>query len=253
LARFNSNGVQLHYVDRGSGAAVALLHGFTSSFAGTWERTGWADRLVRNGRRVVGLDFPSHGESRPGYQPDRCSPTALASDVVALLDDLGLERVDLVGFSLGAGVALRIAMDRPQRVRRLVVGGIGDAAINERHDPEQIAAIAAAFQATTSDDVSDPVARRIHHNTELGGRDPRALLPFLQGGGWPGGLDRLGAILAPTLLFTAGRDQYMATTSAIERWLTTAEVVRRDDHDHHSILGDEELQRHAVRWLAADR
>lgn len=44
----------------------------------------------------------------------------------------------------------------------------------------------------------------------------------------------------------------MAATDAIERWLTPAKVVQLDEHDHHSILRDGELQRRALRWLAAD-
>lgn len=158
MARFDSGGVGLHYVDRGSGGPVVLLHGFTSSFAGTWERTGWAELLLHNGRRVVGLDFPSHGESDPVYEPERCSPAALTADLVALVDHLRLEGVDLIGFSLAS----------------------------------------------------------------------------------------------PTLLFIAGRDQYMAGTGAIESWLTHAEVVRFANHDHHSILRDDELQQHAGRWLCDD-
>ncbi|MDQ3380417.1 MAG: alpha/beta fold hydrolase [Actinomycetota bacterium] len=195
MPSFRSDGVELHFEDHGEGEPALLLHGFTLSFASTWESTGWVDLLTSTGRRVIGLDFPSHGGSDAVYEPGRCSPAALAADVVALLDQLRLGRVDLVGFSLGAGIALRVAMVQPQRVHRLIVGGIGDAAINELHDPNQIATIAAAFAAESSDEVSDRVARRIRQNAELGGRDLSALLPFLQGDGWPGGLDRL----APTL------------------------------------------------------
>ena len=250
MPSFSSNGLQLHYEDLGTGEPVVLLHGFTSSFAGTWERTGWVALLTSGDRRVIGLDFPSHGDSDPVDEPKRCSPGALASDVVALLDYLRLEQVDVVGFSLGAGIALRIAMAQPKRVRRLIVGGIGDAAIVELHDPNQVATIAAAFAVEGGDDVSNPVARRIRQNAELGGQDPSVLLPFLQGVGWPGSLDRLGPISAPTLLFKAGHDQYMGATEAIERWLTPAKVIQLDDHDHHSILRDRELQRRVRRWLS---
>lgn len=212
MTTLRSDGIELHYEDRGEGKPIVLLHGFTSSFAGTWEGTGWAALLTASGRRVIGSDFPSHGQSEAAYNPRRCRPEQLAADVVALLDRLDLDRADVVGFSMGAGVALRVAMAYPSRVRCLVVGGIGDAALNPRHDPQQVARIADAFQLESAEDIDDPVAARIRRNAEAVGRDLNALLPYLQGGGWPGSLDELGHVKGPILLFVAESEQYMAKT-----------------------------------------
>jgi pimeloyl-ACP methyl ester carboxylesterase len=105
----------LHYDGRGSGAPVVLLHGFTSSHAGNWGRRGWVDLLAENGFRVVGLDFPSHGRSERVYEAVRVTTERLAADVVALLDQLAIDRADLIGFSMGGGVALQLAGDYPER------------------------------------------------------------------------------------------------------------------------------------------
>jgi pimeloyl-ACP methyl ester carboxylesterase len=246
---FRSAGADLHYEDRGGGAPVVLLHGFTSSFRGTWERTGWVDLLVASGRRVVGLDFPSHGESQRVDDVRRCDAEQLAADVVALLDEVRIDKADVLGFSMGAGIALRIAMADPHRVDRLVLGGIGDPALNGLHDPQQLEAIAAAFGAEAADEVADPVAARIRKNAELAGVDPRALLPFLQTGGWPGGLDELRPVTAPILLFVAARDQYMTKTEELRRWLRHAEVLELPD-DHHHVCGSEPLKRRVLAFLA---
>ena len=240
-------GVELHYEEHGTGDPVLLLHGFTSSFAGTWKRTGWVELLVAQGRRVVGLDFPGHGESAPGETVERCCGRSLAEDVLALLDGLGLRAVDLVGFSMGGGVALRVAMSHRERVRRLVIGGVGDAAVNAFHDPEQVARIASAFEG---DEPADAVAARIRQNAQLAGNDPRALLPYLRGGGWPGGLDDLLPVTAPVLMFVPENDWYMGETQAIRRWLSHAEVLTLPGRDHHSALVDDELRARVVRFLA---
>jgi pimeloyl-ACP methyl ester carboxylesterase len=239
---------RLHHEDSGAGEAVLLLHGFTSSFAGTWKRTGWVDALEASGRRVVGLDFPGHGASEPAPTVESCSAPRLAADVIELLDHLELAAVDVAGFSMGAGVALRIAMSHPHRVRRLVVGGIGDAAVNGLHDPRAVARIAAAFEAGGGGGL-DPAGERIRRNAELAGNDPRGLLPYLHGSGWPGGLDELSAIPAPVLLFVAEHDQYMTETAAIRRWLDHAEVVTLPG-DHHAILGNSELVARVIRFLS---
>jgi pimeloyl-ACP methyl ester carboxylesterase len=249
VGRFRSQALELHYEDTGDGAPVVLLHGFTSSFAGTWKRSGWVDALTASGRRAVGLDFPGHGESEAVPDPARVSLASLAQDVVALLDHLRLGEVDLVGLSMGAGVALRLAMVQPARVRRLVVAGIGDAAVNDLHDAEQVARIAAAF-ASGPGATADPVAARIHRNAEHAGNDPRGLLPYLQGDGWPGGLDELLPVRAPVLLFVAENDQYMVTSDAIRRWLAHAEVVSVPG-DHHALALDEELLARAIHFLNA--
>ncbi len=63
MPHFGTHDVDLHYRARGSGDAVVLLHGFTSSLVGTWERPGWLDALAEAGFRALALDFRSHGRS----------------------------------------------------------------------------------------------------------------------------------------------------------------------------------------------
>ena len=249
MPRFRTDDVGLHYRVRGRGDTVVLLHGFTSSLVGTWERPGWLDELARAGFRALALDLRSHGRSDRVYEPGECTTATLAADVVALLDHAGVESADVFGFSLGGGLALQLAMDAPARVRRLVVGGVGDAAINARHDPAEIAEIARAFEASTVEDVASPLGRRLRKNAELAGNDLRALLPFLRTGGWPGGLGALRPVAAPLLLVVAGEDQYMAGVDALLRWLSHAEVVGAPGRDHHTVLSDPTVRERVVAFL----
>jgi pimeloyl-ACP methyl ester carboxylesterase len=102
---FRAQDVNLYYEERAGEEAIALLHGFTTTHVGNWERSGWIDLLAGSGFRVVALDFRSHGRSNRVHEPSACSTDRLAADVIALLDHLSIPRADLFGFSMGAGVA----------------------------------------------------------------------------------------------------------------------------------------------------
>lgn len=110
---------------RGAGPAVLLLHGFTGR--GTaWG--GFADAVARR-RRLVLVDLPGHGRSGAA-DPARMSVERAADDLAAVLGRLGAAPAAVVGYSLGARVALRLAAAHPAAVRRLVLespsAGIAD-------------------------------------------------------------------------------------------------------------------------------
>lgn len=114
------------HVDRHPGAEpVLLVHGFATTGALTWEATGWVAALAEVGRGAVVPDLRGHGSSDAPHDPDAYSPDLLARDLLAVLDEQGLERVDAIGYSMGSWVALALAGLASHRVRRLVVGGVG--------------------------------------------------------------------------------------------------------------------------------
>jgi pimeloyl-ACP methyl ester carboxylesterase len=111
--------VRLYYEQHGAtadhGPPLVLLHGgFGSS-----EMFGSLLPALSARRRVVTLDFRAHG--RTADTPEPVSPQLFASDVVALLDRLGIAQADLLGYSMGAGVALQLGFRHAERARRLVV------------------------------------------------------------------------------------------------------------------------------------
>ena len=113
------DGVRFHIRDTGPRAAhppLLLLHGFGSSLH-TWE--AWA-RLLEAERRVVRLDLPGFALTGPDPSGDYSDTRAVAL-LARLLDELGIERADVVGSSMGGRIAWRFAADRPERVRRLVL------------------------------------------------------------------------------------------------------------------------------------
>ena len=113
LARVN--GVELGYQDLGHGSPLVLLHGGFGSV----EMFGPNVELLAAGHRVIGVDLQSHGRSPAADRPMHFE--MMADDIAALIKQLGLERAAIMGFSLGGAVALRIAIQHPQLVERLVL------------------------------------------------------------------------------------------------------------------------------------
>jgi pimeloyl-ACP methyl ester carboxylesterase len=114
--RITLQGVDYHYEVRGKGEPVLLLHG------GLMNIDMFAPVLpafAAAGRQVIAVDLQGHGRSTLGSRPIRCA--AIADDVAALVQRLGPTKVDVLGYSFGGCVALRIAVQHPEIVRRLVL------------------------------------------------------------------------------------------------------------------------------------
>ena len=109
------NDVRMYYEVHGSGRPLVLLHGGL----GAIEMFGEVLPLLAEGRQVVAVDLQAHGRTadvdRPlGYE-------TMADDIGALIEHLGLGAADVMGYSLGGGVALQTAIRHPDAVRKLVV------------------------------------------------------------------------------------------------------------------------------------
>jgi pimeloyl-ACP methyl ester carboxylesterase len=238
----------LSYEIRGTGNPVVLLHGFTS-LGSSWERHGWVQTLVDHRLQAISLDARSHGSSDRVFEPALCTTDVLAGDVIELLDRLRIESAALVGFSMGGGVAIRVALDAPERVERLVVAGVGDSAINVLHDPKEVREIADAFSGQTEAPEGSAAARLLR-NAELAGNDTRPLLPFLQQGGWPGGLADLSPLNVPALVIVGEGDEYMPRSETLLDSLLPSQVVHLPA-GHHEVLQDNSVKRAAIRFLTS--
>jgi len=115
MSHADVNGLKLRYEEHGTGEPLVLLHGGI----GTGEMFAPLLPELTAGRRVIAVDLQGHGGTADVDRPLR--PELMADDIAALLDHLGLEQADVMGYSLGGMVALRTAIQHPARVRRLVL------------------------------------------------------------------------------------------------------------------------------------
>src|SRR5215472_9409148 len=141
------NGINLYYEIHGTGRPLILLHGGLMM----GDMFGPVIPLLAQRHQVITVDLQGHGRTADIERP--IDVRLMADDIAALIDHLGLERPDLVGYSLGGGVALQTAAKYPERAGRLVVASANirpDAIYPEmRAQQVQVSAAAAEFMKET--------------------------------------------------------------------------------------------------------
>lgn len=121
------DGCRLQTTDQGEsteGVPVVLLHAFMIDSLRNWHQTRIAEKIQRAGRRVICIDFRGHGGSGKPHDAAAYRDRAMAGDLKAVLDALQLPQVELVGYSMGAAVAIQAGL-RNARIQRMVLCGIG--------------------------------------------------------------------------------------------------------------------------------
>lgn len=117
---FESAGVPIHFVDEGEGEAVVFLHGFAGA-SSMWTAIGL---MPLDGFRTIAFDARGHGQSGKPVDPDAYGEE-LVNDVIRLMDDRGIAAAHVVGYSMGAETALRLAAEYPDRILSVVAAGSG--------------------------------------------------------------------------------------------------------------------------------
>jgi pimeloyl-ACP methyl ester carboxylesterase len=121
---FDSSGIQIHYVEKGRGAPVVLLHGFTGSAARHWEAPGVISALETAGYRVIAMDCRGHGESGKPHDPGLYG-LEMVGDVIRLLDYLKIDRAHVVGYSMGGAIANQLLTRHSPRLITVTLLGAG--------------------------------------------------------------------------------------------------------------------------------
>jgi pimeloyl-ACP methyl ester carboxylesterase len=120
MARVDNNGMAIHYEVEGSGPPVVLMHGMGGSIQ-NWVRAGYVDAL-RDELQLILVDARGFGESDKPHDPQSYTREAKVSDVVAVLDDLGLEKAHYWGYSMGASNGWAMGMLAPERLDSMLLG-----------------------------------------------------------------------------------------------------------------------------------
>ncbi len=137
---FDSNGVKIRYVEQGTGPAIVLMHGYTGTLDRHFIANGVFASLATN-HRAIAIDLRGHGKSGKPHDP-KAYGDEMARDVVRLLDHLKIQRAHVLGYSLGAMVAGRVATMSPGRLIGVIYSAglpLRDAALMESFANESIA------------------------------------------------------------------------------------------------------------------
>jgi pimeloyl-ACP methyl ester carboxylesterase len=245
-----AEGVTIRYEVHGDGLPVMLLHGFSSSFRRNWHGVGWTQAFVEAGRKVIGPDFRGHGKSSKFHTYDAYWPSKLCRDIAAVQDAEKAVPADLLGFSMGGGLALQYAMLHPGRVRRLVLAGIGDKVLRTKNIPMLPSIIAQALETDHPESIESPVGRQFRSFAAKTNNDLLALAAMMRGPGWPGRVDERQPLTVPTRVILAENDTFMPETERLREALPSAEFVAVPGTDHLSLVLSPEFKRLATGFLS---
>ena len=244
--RFRNGDVEIAYSDEGTGDPVLLVHGFASNMEMNWQSTGWVQSLVDDGRRVIAFDHRGHGGSTKLYDPERYTNQAMASDAFALLDVLGIPKVDVIGYSMGARVGVLMALEKPERVRSLVVGGMGGNMFAGASRSEDIIA---ALEAPTADEVQDAYARMFRTFAERTQSDLPALAAVMRSPRTAFTQDMLGRLRCPVLVAVGTKDDVAGDPKPLADAIPGAQVLEIPGRDHNRAVGDLSFRKGVLEFL----
>src|ERR1039458_1025450 len=174
--------IEISYQEWGGAQAppppVVLHHGFVVDAETNWVAPGVVDALLAAGRRVSAPDARGHGRSEKPHEPVRYGEERMARDLAALLDVVDAPQIDLVGYSMGAIVSL-IYASGGERVRRLVVGGVGSGVVECGGVDRRAVSNESIIEALSAEDPSkleDPEAAAFRGLADAIGADREALI-----------------------------------------------------------------------------
>ena len=235
MSRIVVDGLAWEVRVRGAGLPVLLLHGFT----GRGTAFGSLGTILARRFRIVTVDLPGHGRSAAAA-PQRLSVERTADDLASILRHVDAAPAAVLGYSLGARIALRLAVAHPTAVRRLVLespsAGIADTAdraarrqadedLASRIERDGIDAFVTQWESLPifASQRLLPAARRARIRAMRRSNSPEGLAASLRGAG-RGSMeplfDRLPAVSVPTLVIAgtldgAGRTQAEAVAAGI--------------------------------------
>lgn len=238
MAEFESGGFKIAFDDIGApgeGRPMVLIHGFTSNRNENWRRLGWYGAFERKRIRMIALDCRGHGESAKPHDPAAYERGAIVGDVLALTEHLGVERFHLMGFSMGARIALAAALQQPKRVATLTLGGVG----GKLFEPRTVSGnpMAEAMEAANPETITDPMMKSFRQFADDQGEDRLALAALTRSGG-DATIDReaLKALNVPVLVVAGARDELAGDPQILADCFPDGRAVSIPGCDHFSVI-----------------
>ncbi len=239
MLQFISQGQRLAYDDiapEGTGrGTVALVHGFASNRTENWRRLGWYAAFSRAGFRIVALDLRGHGQSDKPHDPQLYQREALASDILALLDAAKVPSCILMGYSLGAHLSLAAALAAPERIDKLILGGVGGRLMAPPPPPPAMS-LGAALLIEDPSGITDPIQQGFRRFADAQGDDRAALAACSQGVAMGRGAPDLGHLTTPTLVAAGANDSLAGDPADLAAHIKDARAVALPGCDHFSAI-----------------
>lgn len=258
---FDSDGVKIHYIERGEGEPVILIHGFTGNIDFNWRMPGIFDALASD-YRVIALDNRGHGLSDKPHDAEQYGEK-MCEDVVRLMDHLKIDRAHVIGYSMGGFITGKLLAMHPERVSSAVLGGAGwSAATDERkaffeelatalEEGNGITPLIKRLSPPGNEPPSDEQIAQINGMIMLG-NDPKALAAVARGlGGLTVSEEHVKAVRTPTLAVIGELDPLKADVDSLSSVRPDMKVVVLPGKDHMTAISDPKFIEALKGFLAA--
>ena len=234
------DGVRIAYETFGEGEPILLIHGFASNRQVNWRDTGWYAYLTARGHRVIALDCRGHGESDKPHEVSDYEENKMLNDVVAVLDAVGVEAADVMGYSMGGYITLRVVQDAPARARRFILGGVGRSYFRDWE--ARTRAIADALVSDDPEALTDPTERLFRRFAESSGNDLVALSACMRRKRRIYSCEELHAVTHEALLVCGSADDISGPPDELAKCMPNARVAIVPNRDHMRTVGDQKYK-----------
>jgi pimeloyl-ACP methyl ester carboxylesterase len=245
--------IKIHYRVEGDGTPLVIHHGLTG-YAESWRAAGYFEPLQENYKLIL-LDARGHGESSKPHNPEDYSMKHMVGDVVAILDQLCVDKSLYWGYSLGGRVGLSLCKYAPDRFSGLIIGAMGadewntEASMNRRKEMVSFfskgkEAIIKEMEEASDGNFSDQ--DRKHYN-EL---DVEAMKAILTCNDHLGYEEFLPKNQIPTLIYCGDMDYYYPSAKRCSEMMPESKLVTLPGLDHDDAFSEVNLVLpHVLKFL----
>jgi pimeloyl-ACP methyl ester carboxylesterase len=246
-----SDGIRLAFERLGAGKPVMLVHGFGSSRGQNWKSTGWFGTLTEAGRQIVAMDCRGHGQSDKPHDQALYGHDRMAQDVRTVMDAADIRACDLIGYSMGGFIGLRVAAQFGARVDSLSLGGVGaHYLIGPQISSESSrAALSAALLTDDKNSITDPRGRMFRDFADQPGKDRVALAACMRAMSPALPVEILSQLQQPILVVCGENDDIAGTPEPLARAFLRGFSETIPGRDHMSAVGDRRTRQAVLDFL----
>lgn len=232
------DGAKIYYEVRGNGMPVVLVHGFMGS-GESWKRTALFTDLLNAGYQVISFDMRGNGKSDKPHTASAYENDAEAKDIMGLLNELGVNTYDVVGYSRGSIIVSRLLV-LDKRVRKAVLGGMGDGFTDPEWPRRKM------FAAALSGEPVKELEGMVNYVKQSGlDQEALAYLQKFQPSTVP---EVLGKINKPVLIICGDKDTDNGSPEALSKMIPNSKLVRPAG-DHNSTLRTKEFSEEVLQFI----
>ncbi|MDD9910597.1 MAG: alpha/beta hydrolase [Ahrensia sp.] len=225
---------------------IVLIHGFASTAQVNWLGTGWVKMLSAVTSRVIAFDNRGHGGSTKFYRAEEYGPDIFAADTVALMDHLGIQQADIMGYSMGARITAYLSYWAPERVRRAVFGGMG---INIFGNKGGYEPVAEALEADDPSTISDQRGFGFRAFADRVGADRLALAACIRKSQVQITAQIVSSITTPVLIAVGTDDEIAGSPHELAELMPNAAGFDIDGADHMKATGAPTYKARVIEFL----